>query len=93
MRCHLIKEQTIEREVWAKRRRLTAQQRGGLTKTALLKDPRWTVWGCFHHHWDLDKARKLRIPRSRLPPDLEEAAAEYGILWWLDREYGSAQSV
>jgi hypothetical protein len=28
------------------------------------------------------------IPRHRLPPALEEFAAEMGLLWWLDYTYG-----
>ena len=85
-RCHLVKEQVIRREVWDRRLRIGLPS--GITKTALLKDPRWSVWGCVRHHWELDKSRRLRIPRYRLPPELEEAAAEYGILWAVEREYG-----
>lgn len=36
----------------------------------------------------LDHARTLRIPREGLPGALEEFAAEHGLGWWLDREYG-----
>lgn len=88
-RVHLVKEQTIRREVWDRRLELEAARAAvPRSKRALLKDPRWWVWGCLWHHHQLDKSRKLRIPRHRLPPELEQAAAEYGILWWLDREYG-----
>jgi hypothetical protein len=36
----------------------------------------------------LDQSRTLRIPRDMLPPAVEEFAAEYGLLWWVEREYG-----
>jgi hypothetical protein len=36
----------------------------------------------------LDTSRKLRIARAELPPAVEEFAAELGLVWWLDREYG-----
>jgi hypothetical protein len=88
---HLIKQQTIRREVWNRRDELEGVPR---SKARLLGDSRWWVWACVRHHWELDKSRRLRIPRHRLPPELEEAAAQYGILWWIEREYGEpAQSL
>jgi hypothetical protein len=81
----LIKQQMLVREVWNRRAELEGVPPG---KALLLKDPRWSVWGCAWHHHQLDQARKLRIPRHRLPAELEQAAAQYGILWWIDREYG-----
>ena len=88
-RCHLVKEQTIRREVWDRRLELEAARMDvPRSKRALLRDERWWVWGCLWHHHQLDKSRKLRIPRHRLPPQLEQAAAQYGIVWCLTREYG-----
>jgi hypothetical protein len=61
---------------------------------ALLNDPRVWVWGCggavglSGHHGMLDSSRKLRISRYKLPPALEEYAAELGLGWELDRLYG-----
>lgn len=40
------------------------------------------------HHGMLDQSRRLRIPRAALPAAVEEFAAELGLGWWLDREYG-----
>jgi hypothetical protein len=88
-RAHLIKEQVLRREVWNRREQLANVPR---TKTQLFEDPRLIVWACVRHHWQLDKSRTLKIPRHRLPPELEEAAAQYGILWWVDREYGCLSS-
>jgi hypothetical protein len=56
----------------------------------LLRDPRIIVEGCRRHHGLLDVAKKLRIPRDRLPVGVEEFAEELGpaITAWLDTEYG-----
>lgn len=40
------------------------------------------------HHGMLDQSRKLRIARADLPVAVERFAAELGLGWWLDREYG-----
>lgn len=58
-------------------------------------DDRVWVWACGGpmgnggHHGMLDHSRTLRIPRQAVPAAVEEAAAEFGLAWWLDREYGS----
>ena len=44
--------------------------------------------GCSGHHGALDTARTLRIRRDELPAAVEEFAAELGLTWWLEREYG-----
>lgn len=57
-------------------------------------DPR--VWvplcggatGLSGHHGQLDHSRTLKIPRDALPPAVEEFAAEHGLTWYLEREYG-----
>lgn len=71
----------------------------GRTFPATLNELRWDsrcwVWGCggmtgnAGHHGMLDTARTLRVCRHRLPLAVEEFAADYGISWWLDREYGA----
>lgn len=80
VKCHLIRRQTIRREAGREHE----------------KDPRSWVWGCGGitgiggHHGMLDWAgvRCLRVPRDRLPGNLEVFAAEVGLTWWLEREYG-----
>lgn len=77
-KCHLIPKQTIKREVG---------------KAAMWDDRAW-VWGCGGptgiggHHGMLDYSRTLRVPRAALPVAVEAFAAEVGLTWWLDREYG-----
>jgi len=39
------------------------------------------------HHGMLD-GRNLRVPRAALPEGVEAYAAEYGLTWSLDRDYG-----
>jgi hypothetical protein len=60
--------------------------------SAVLRDARCWVWACRHHHDQLDKERSLRVPRHALPPGVEGFAQEHGLGWWLDREYGMAQT-
>lgn len=79
VKAHLIRRQTLEREapgfdVW---------------------DERVWVWACggplgnAGHHGQLDAGhRPLRVPRAALPAEVEVVAAELGLGWWLDREYG-----
>lgn len=77
-KCHLIPAQTVRREVGKR----------------YAWDPAVWVWGCGGptgvggHHGRLDFARTLRIPRYRLPHELEVFAEEHGLGWWLDRTYG-----
>lgn len=79
IRAHLIKKQVVARC-------------GSLVD---LWDDRLWVWACGGpmgnggHHGMLDVSKKLRIPRDRLPAAVEAVAAETGLTWWLDREYGS----
>lgn len=82
-KCHLIPAQTIKREV-------------GKTHAW---DERAIVWGCggamgiSGHHGMLDHSRNLRIPREMLPAEVEEFATEFGLEWWLTREYGPREQV
>jgi hypothetical protein len=80
--CHLVPKQILKREA----------KRLEIPKTRLLQDPRLQRRGCRKHHHLLDVARKLRIPRHRLPAETEEAAREYGLTAWLTREYGEPMS-
>lgn len=78
VRAHLIPAQTIRREVGTRAvwdDRVFVPACGGIV-------------GIGGHHGQLDYTRSLRIPRAELPPDLEEFAAEFDLLWWLDRTYG-----
>lgn len=62
----------------------------------LVADPRSWVPCCggpmgnAGHHGMLDVSKRLRIARADLPAAVEEFAAELGLGWWLDREYGEA---
>lgn len=78
VRAHLIKQQTIRREVGPEHvwdDRVWIPVCGGPT-------------GVGGHHGQLDFSRSLRIPRDALPVMVEEFAAEHGLTWWLEREYG-----
>lgn len=75
-RAHLIPKQRLRLELGKKRD--TAESERDLL----------TVWACRRHHHLLDQARKLRIPRDRLPESVEQFAADHGLVWWLDTEYG-----
>jgi hypothetical protein len=81
-KCHLVRRQTIRREAGADYE----------------WDDRVWVWGCggpmgnAGHHGMLDHSRSLRIRRDQLPRGVEEFAAEVGLSWWLDREYGLLSS-
>jgi hypothetical protein len=86
VRCHLIPRQKIKRE-----------SRGNLRAdgtAASLNDPRCWVWGCGGpmglggHHGQFKPDGPRLIARHRLPPGLEEFAAELGLEWWLDYTYG-----
>jgi hypothetical protein len=65
---------------------------------ALIENPSTWVWACGGpmgnggHHGMLDSrsghANVLRVPRAMLPRRVEWFAADVGLDWWLDREYG-----
>jgi hypothetical protein len=77
-KCHLIPKQKIRREA----------------PRADTADPRCWVWGCGGpmgqggHHGQFKPDGPRPIARHRLPPGLEEFAAELGLEWWLDYTYG-----
>jgi hypothetical protein len=84
VRAHLISKQRIRRELSM----MTADDR-----YEIIWDQR--VWvpacggisGLGGHHGALD-GRILSVPRSALPEGLEAFAAEYGLTWSLDRDFG-----
>jgi hypothetical protein len=65
-----------------------------MPQRGLQDDPRCWVWGCGGpmgpggHHGQFKPDGPRPIPRHRLPPALEEFAAELGLEWWLDYTYG-----
>jgi hypothetical protein len=90
VRAHLIPKQRIKREVQSRDR-----QHPPLPMNDVIWDPRCWTWMCggygygnAGHHGRFD-AKQLRIPRYRLPEGVEEFAEEYGLVWSLDRDYGS----
>jgi hypothetical protein len=85
VRAHLLPRQRIVREVTKGLPAAEAFQ--------IIWDPRcWVpacggVTGVGGHHGALD-GRILSVPRSALPEGLEAFAAEYGLVWSLDRDFG-----
>lgn len=39
------------------------------------------------HHGQLDHSRTLRIIRQDLPTTVTDFAAEFSLMWWIEREY------
>jgi len=76
-------------------RRLILRELPAETSAGAVWDTRCWVWACGGatgvggHHGALDFSRTLRIQRDKLPPELEDFASDHGLVWWLDREYGS----
>jgi hypothetical protein len=82
VKAHLIPKQTIRREVG---------------REHMWDDRVWVPvcggpQGIGGHHGALDYSRRLRIPRDRIPEMVEEFAAEHGLVWWLEREYGEREA-
>jgi hypothetical protein len=83
VRGHLISKQRIKRELHLPLEELFK----------VLWDERvWVpmcggVSGLGGHHGAVD-GRILSVPRSALPEGLEAFAAEYGLTWSLDRDFG-----
>ncbi len=103
IRAHLIPRQLLKREypygmvvVDGVRERALRRERPTRTLRELCEDENGWVpccggsMGCSGHHGMLDYSRTLRIPRDRLPAAVEQFAAELGLAWFLDREYGEA---
>lgn len=104
VRCHLISQQVLRREVWPRRDTLRQHMAAyGAVLPRALRDLIWDervwVWGCGGiagcdgHHGLFDRSRTLRIPREAIPEDTERIAFELGLLWYLDREYGELKAV
>lgn len=80
VRAHLIPKQRIKREVVEH-------------LDLVVWDPRVLVPACGGptgiggHHGMLD-GKQLSVPRSALPVGLEAFAAEHGLSWSLDRDFG-----
>ena len=79
--AHLIPKQQIKKA-------LAGMVLDDLDGYVILWDQRVTRAACYRHHTMLDQSRKLRVPRHAIPVETEEYAAELGLGWWLDREYG-----
>jgi hypothetical protein len=73
VRCHLIPRQTIRREAV-----------GALPRGVELRDGERPLDSIARTLADGPRP----IARHRLPPGLEEFAAELGLEWWLDYTYG-----
>lgn len=84
-KAHLIRQQTIRREVL---RNLPDDDQD---PQAIMWDQRVWVPACEVHHHQLDKSKVLRIPRAGLPSETEEYAQDYDLTWWLDRTYGESR--
>ena len=78
VRAHIIRRQVIVKEA----------------PEADPDDWRVLVWACGGpmgnggHHGMLDQSRTLRIPPTAIPHATRRFAEEYGLTWWLEREYG-----
>lgn len=89
IRAHLIPRQRIVREVTKPLPREEAFQ--------IIWDERAWAWACggpmgnAGHHGAFDN-RSLYVPRWALPAGVEAFAAEHGLVWSLDRDYGLARA-
>lgn len=102
IRAHLVPKQRIRRELDSRRARLRregVERLGGLLvipesmEDGVVWDRRaWVpmcggIMGNAGHHGAFDH-RQLRIARGDLPAVVEEFAAEFGLEWSLERDYG-----
>lgn len=92
-KAHLISKQAIRKEIWTPA--LAEPNLCGFPATlkALQDDPRCWVPACWTHHQALDFSRTIRIAREQLPAAVEDFAAQYGVVWILEREYGERREV
>jgi hypothetical protein len=90
---------TAEGRTWARWRHGNPFGEGYRTLKQLIDDERCWIPCCggpmgpSGHHGQLDYSCTLRIPREKLPPGVEEFAAELGLSWYLDRTYGRLAGV
>ena len=86
IRAHLLPKQLIRREI---NDREEAQM--------VINDPRSWVPSCgglsglAGHHGEFDTSGTIVLARKDLPPDLEELAAETGMMWWIEKKYGKLE--
>jgi hypothetical protein len=89
-KAHLLSKAAIRKEIWNQRDTLPIPRELFPATLRQLQDDR-RCWrpACWSHHQALDFSRKLRIPRERLPREVEEYAEQYLVAWLLERTYGS----
>ena len=90
-KAHLISKQAIRKEIWNRKLANPDElwpEDFPATLRELQDDPRCWVPACWSHHQALDIARTLRVARADLPAAVERFAAEYKVVWLLDREFG-----
>jgi hypothetical protein len=94
VRCHLIPKQKIRQSIAPALPAMPGMDEMRRALRTTQDDPRCWVWGCGGpmgpggHHGQFKPDGPRPIPRHRLPPGLEEFAAELGLEWWLDYTYG-----
>ena len=80
VRCHLVKAQTLVREL-------------GWSKSKARSDPRVWVWGCGGalgpggHHGRFKPDGPEGIPLSMLPEDFTRFMAQEGLWWYVERTF------
>jgi hypothetical protein len=67
-----------DEEVRENKRRLAAAQ----------NDDRDLLWACKRHHDLHEKAKRIPVPREELPEAVELFAADYGLAYELERQFG-----
>jgi hypothetical protein len=81
IKAHLIPQRVLLKE-------LPAELSAGL-----IWDERVWVWACGGptglggHHGAFDVSKRLRVPRSEIPPALEKLAKKLKLTWYLDQAY------
>lgn len=90
-RVHLISKQRIKRALRSGAGRLRAEHME-LSADEIVWDDRAWVPGCEAHHHMLDQSRKLQIPRWAISPATEQYAREYGLMVFLELEYGPLEA-
>ena len=78
--CHLIPKQVLKREI-------------ATDDPDVIWHPSTYVPGCRRHHNMLDVERTLKIPRSELPWKMIAFCEAFGLMWWVEREYGASLPV
>lgn len=87
---HAIKQQTIRRLMAPARPHMMLDDELRVIKAALakaLRDPRNSLSACKRHHALWHNGR-IRVSRGDIPSELEDFAAEYELVFELDRQFG-----